>query len=106
MVSVAPPVVVAQFMLSHMNRAYTHLLIWFNRYKLMLSCWNTNLNDRPPFSEIVVTVSSALEHLAGYLDFTTAMNAAHPTPPQDASNGGPPPVIVMITGPEGDPLEN
>ena len=72
----------------------------------MLTCWNTNPNDRPLFSEIVVTVSAALEHLAGYLDFTTAMNAAHPTPPQDAPSDAPPPVTVVITGPEGDPLEN
>ena len=71
----------------------------------MLSCWNTNPNVRPPFSEIVVTVSTALERLAGYMDFTTAMNAAHPTP-QDIPSDGPPPVTVVITGPEGDPLEN
>ena len=41
-----------------------------------------------------------------YLDFTTTMNAASPTPPQDGPHCGPPPVTVMITGPEGDPLEN
>ena len=40
-----------------------------------------------------------------YLDFTTAMNAAYPTP-QDVAHGGPPPVTVVITGPEGEPLEN
>ena len=34
----------------------------------MLECWKENPDERPTFSQLVVTISSQLEGLAGYLD--------------------------------------
>ena len=34
----------------------------------MMKCWSKQPDDRPPFSEIVPTVSNYTENIAGYLD--------------------------------------
>ena len=34
----------------------------------MLECWKENPDERPTFSQLVVTISSQLEGMAGYLD--------------------------------------
>ena len=42
----------------------------------MLKCWLIKADERPPFSELVVLVSKALERRAGYLDFTAIPSAS------------------------------
>lgn len=37
----------------------------------MLSCWNANPKERPPFSELVTKISGILEPLADYMDFSS-----------------------------------
>ena len=37
-------------------------------YTIMLECWKENPDERPTFSQLVVTISSQLEGLGGYLD--------------------------------------
>ena len=39
----------------------------YDRYTLMLKCWNAQPMQRPYFSEIVAEISSMLEVSAGYL---------------------------------------
>ena len=36
-------------------------------YHIMRQCWQTVPDDRPPFSELCVTISKFIEHIAGYL---------------------------------------
>ena len=38
------------------------------RYSIMLECWKENPEDRPTFSQLVSSISSQLEGMAGYLD--------------------------------------
>ena len=44
-----------------------HVFYVTYRYDIMLKCWQTNADERPPFSTLVVLVSTDLEHQAGYL---------------------------------------
>ena len=37
----------------------------------MLKCWLANVDDRPPFSKLVVLVSADLECQAGYLNVSS-----------------------------------
>ena len=36
----------------------------------MMSCWKSNPEERPPFSDLVQTVEDMIKPLAGYMDFT------------------------------------
>ena len=36
-------------------------------YHIMRQCWHTVPEDRPTFSELCVTISKFIEHIAGYL---------------------------------------
>ena len=36
----------------------------------MIQCWLISANERPPFSQLVALVSTALERQAGYLDIS------------------------------------
>ena len=36
----------------------------------MQSCWSESPNDRPMFSDLVSSINTLIEPLAGYLDFT------------------------------------
>ena len=37
----------------------------------MLKCWNSDPDDRPPFSDLVSSISGFAEMTAGYLDMST-----------------------------------
>ena len=37
------------------------------RYDIVLACWEANPDNRPAFSELVCTISTLLEGVAGYL---------------------------------------
>uniref|UniRef100_A0A1X7UA46 Receptor protein-tyrosine kinase n=1 Tax=Amphimedon queenslandica TaxID=400682 RepID=A0A1X7UA46_AMPQE len=39
-------------------------------YSLMTSCWSESPDDRPVFSDLVSSINTLIEPLAGYLDFT------------------------------------
>ena len=39
-------------------------------YEVILSCWKERTTERPSFSDLVVIISSLLEGIAGYLDFS------------------------------------
>ena len=41
---------------------------WFHRYSIMLKCWNSDPNERPPFSALLNSISGFAEKTAGYLD--------------------------------------
>ena len=43
----------------------------FRRYdKVLFHCWERNPEDRPTFTALVVTISTLLEGIAGYMDFS------------------------------------
>ena len=41
------------------------------RYQVMLSCWDTDPEQRPTFAQLVTTITSVLDRLADYLHVTT-----------------------------------
>ena len=40
------------------------------RYDTMMACWTHLPHERPTFSDLVITVNTLLEKLAGYIDFS------------------------------------
>ena len=42
-------------------------LILSYRYDVVLACWEANPDNRPAFSELVCTISTLLERIAGYM---------------------------------------
>ena len=44
--------------------------IVFYRYSIMLKCWNSNPDERPPFSDLIVSISGFAEMTDGYLDMS------------------------------------
>ena len=81
------------------------LFLLLCRYDIMLKCWQVNADERPPFSTLVVLVSTDLERQAGYLDFSCSADGflskdskekyiAVPPPTL------PPPPLIMVTQPE------
>ena len=44
-------------------------------YSVMQSCWKSEPEDRPQFSELVLTISDILESTAGYVEL--AMSLQH-----------------------------
>ncbi len=44
-----------------------HLLRYFNRYELMMRCWEKDPEDRPTFTEVVTTLESILGIQQDYL---------------------------------------
>ena len=58
----------------------------------MKECWKELPDKRPAFSELVTTISTSLEAIAGYLDFTATPFTA------DGNVGiGRDPLIVTVT---------
>ena len=75
------------------------------RYTIMLKCWQANADERPPFSTLVVLVSTDLERQAGYFEFSCSADGflskdskeqylAVPSPTL------PPPPLIVVTQPE------
>lgn len=46
------------------------LLLVPSRYSIMLHCWCENADKRPSFSELVVDITTSLNDIAGYVDFS------------------------------------
>ena len=42
-------------------------------YSVMKSCWESEPENRPQFSELVLTISSILESTAGYLELAMSL---------------------------------
>ena len=50
------------------------------RYAILLQCWEADPHERPHFANLVVTISTTLEMIAGYLDLgATTLNIRRPT---------------------------
>ena len=46
------------------------LILPLYRYEsVMLQCWNSSPDERPTFSELVVTIENMLTSMANYIDF-------------------------------------
>ena len=84
-----------------------HVFFVTYRYAIMLKCWQASPDERPPFSTLVVLVSTDLERQAGYLEFSCSADGfiaidskekylAVPSPTL------PPPPMIMVTQPECD----
>ena len=43
------------------------MVAFFNRYSMMMWCWEMEPSKRPSFSTLVQTVSKSLEEMADYL---------------------------------------
>lgn len=39
-------------------------------YSIVHRCWCEDIDKRPPFSELVTDIATALEAIAGYMDFS------------------------------------
>ena len=51
---------------------YNLLLHPLSKYRyesVMLQCWNSSSDERPTFSELVVTIENMLTSMANYIDF-------------------------------------
>ena len=59
--------VVQKYFVSNFSHTYTFVY----RFSTMSDCWVEIPDKRPTFSDLVTTLSTALEGIAGYLDFTT-----------------------------------
>ena len=46
------------------------LLFSSSSYSIVLRCWCENADKRPSFSELVTDITTSLEAIAGYLDFS------------------------------------
>ena len=44
----------------------------------MQSCWESEAENRPPFCELVSTISSILESAAGYLELVMSLQDGRP----------------------------
>jgi len=66
----------------------------------MQECWKELPDKRPPFSELVTTISTILERIGGYLDFS----ASQPTA-AGSSGSGYNHLIVTITDVDDDNQE-
>ena len=48
----------------------TFCISWQHSYSIMLKCWSSDPNERPPFSSLVKFISGFAEMTAGYLDIS------------------------------------
>ena len=49
---------------------WVYVYLYVHRYDVMLSCWKVDPDERPEFSDLVLTTSSMLHSLAEYLDLS------------------------------------
>ena len=73
----------------------------------MLKCWQANADERPPFSALVVLVSTDLERQAGYLDFSCSADGFIAIDGKEKqlvvpSPTLPPPPMIVVTQPDSD----
>ena len=47
-------------------------------YAIILKCWKEEPKERPDFSKLVVTFSSILEAMVGYMEFSPPTKDEHP----------------------------
>ena len=58
-----------------------------SRYSLMMNCWSKQPEDRPSFSDTVVTISKYTEIVAGYLDINfNPFTSTHDLPSNETAN--------------------
>ena len=55
-----------------------HVFYLTYRYDIMQKCWQADADERPPFSTLVVLVSTDLERQAGYLEFSCSADGFSP----------------------------
>ena len=46
-----------------------HPLPIYRYESVMLQCWNSSSDERPTFSELVITIENMLTSMANYIDF-------------------------------------
>ena len=73
----------------------------------MLKCWQPNADERPPFSTLVVLVSTDLERQAGYLEFSCSVDGFSAIDSKEKylavpSLTLPPPPLILVTQPDSD----
>ena len=73
----------------------------------MLKCWQANPDERPPFSTLVVSVSTDLERQAGYLNFSFSADGFSANTSKEnylavPSPTLPPPPMIVVTQPDSD----
>ena len=82
-------------------------LLLMCRYDIMQKCWQVNADEQPPFSTLVVLVSTDLERQAGYLDFSCSADGFIAIDGKEKfltvpSPTLPPPPLIMVSQPEYD----
>ena len=54
------------------NCQVTYITIYFYSYSLLLQCWDGQPEERPDFSQLVVTISAIMEAVADYVTFSAS----------------------------------
>ena len=73
----------------------------------MLKCWQANADERPPFSTLVVLVSTDLERQAGYLEFSCSADGFSAIDSKEKYLAVPSPTLphsplIVVTQPDSD----
>ena len=66
---------------THIHTHTLHLELCHFRYSLMLKCWDSDPEDRPSFTKIGSTISTALHTMEGYPDVSAADTSNIHVPP-------------------------
>ncbi len=72
------------------------VIVLYNRYAIMMICWDCRSDLRPSFSQLVRRISSLLESMADYIDFLTISNhfSLEATPPSSATASSAPASVL------------
>ncbi len=49
----------------------------FSRYETLLQCWRKDPEERPSFKDLVQSLSTMLEQIAGYMDLSILSHHRH-----------------------------